>query len=143
MADSPTKRTLKLLRESGWIADVTERWVSFGKPPKGKDRPPGPSGVRKDLFGFGDVEAFKADSPGVLIVQATSTSNLSSRISKLLANDNARVWVGQPGRMLAVVGWRRYAKAIDRRFVRSTWRYITREDFEGAAQAAAGDSHDS
>ncbi len=138
MPESPTQRTLKHLRESGWIADVTERWVSFGTPKPGKPRKPGPSGVRKDLFGFGDVLAFKPDSPGVLIVQATSTANMSARVAKLLANDNARVWVSQPDRLLAVIGWRRYAKALDGKWVRLTWRWLTKEEFKVAVPDAAG-----
>lgn len=140
MADSPTQHTLKYLRDSGWIADVTERWVSFGKPKPGakpKAGKPGMSGVRKDLFGFGDIAAYRPDVSGVLIVQATSTPNMSARIAKLLANDNARKWVSQPWRAIAVVGWRRYAKAVKRKYVRPTWRCIALEDFEVAAQEAA------
>ena len=39
---SPTQRTLKRLRDLGYLAEVVERWNPHAK-------------VRNDLFGFGDV----------------------------------------------------------------------------------------
>jgi hypothetical protein len=66
-------RTLELLRELGYTADVVERWVPV----------PG-SKIRKDCFGVGDVIAAHP-AGGILLVQATSSDNLAARVTKAKA----------------------------------------------------------
>lgn len=70
---SPTQRTLKLLREQGYTAQVVERWCSFTK-------------RRHDLFGIIDVLAIKDGE--TLAVQTTSGSGVSARLKKMLAEEN-------------------------------------------------------
>ena len=70
---SPTARTLKLLRDDGWTADVVERWI------------PG-ANIRKDFLGIIDIIAIRRDT--TLAVQCTSGSNLSARIKKLSESPN-------------------------------------------------------
>ncbi len=67
---TPTQRTLKLMRERGWHAEVTEKWI------------PG-ANIRKDLWTFCDVLCLHPESGEILAVQTTSASNISSRIKKI------------------------------------------------------------
>ena len=67
---TPTQRTLKLMRERGWIAEVTEKWI------------PG-ANIRKDLWTFCDVLCLHPESGEILAVQTTSASNISARVRKI------------------------------------------------------------
>lgn len=67
---TPTQRTLKLMRERGWIAEVTERWI------------PG-ANIRKDLWTFCDVLCIHPESGEILAVQTTSASNMAARVKKI------------------------------------------------------------
>lgn len=68
MADSPTKRSLKKLREEGYLCQVVEHWNPFAR-------------VRQDLFGFIDIVAIK---DGVTLgVQTTTRANINARVVKI------------------------------------------------------------
>lgn len=88
---SPTARTLALLRQEGWTAQVVEHWNSFAR-------------VRKDLFGFVDVIAMKAGE-GILGVQATTGANVASRIEKIRNIEAHMIWLDVA--RLEVWGWRK------------------------------------
>ena len=90
---SPTARTLKHLRELGYLPCVVERWI------------PGAC-VRKDCFGFADVLAIRSDRIGVLAVQATTDDNMSARLKKARALPELAVWLKAGNRFL-VVGWKK------------------------------------
>lgn len=111
---SPTSRTLALLREQGWTAEVVERWIAQSR-------------TRKDLFGIADIVAFNERL--VMLVQTTSTPNMSVRISKIVAIPEAFEWQMHPNRLIAVIGWRKYRKAQDGKFWRPTVRYVGERDF--------------
>jgi hypothetical protein len=97
MAISPTQRSLKLLRDEGWTVSVVEYWQAVPGHPGG--------GVRKDLFGFGDLLALReGDKP--LIVQTTSGANLAARRDKIDASDAAKLWLTCGGR-IEIHGWRK------------------------------------
>jgi len=96
MASSPTSRTLELLRDTGWVADVVERWV-----PKTR--------VRRDLYGVIDVLAFHVEHSRILGVQATSGPNGAARTTKILKEPRARGWL-RAGGELEVWAWRRYVQ---------------------------------
>ena len=137
----PQERSLKSLREDGWIAEGVEKWKAFyGENPliakirevldfikaangngqnfnlasvetsllriveNSKSCPTG-AGVRSDLFGWCDILACK---PGIgfLGVQTTSSGHQAERVQKIIANDNARVWI-QSGGHIRVHGWRK------------------------------------
>lgn len=95
MATTPTSRTLQWLRDDGWIPAVVERWCSFSR-------------RRVDLFGFIDIVAIRPGSTGVLGVQATSGSNVASRVRKIKINGISDLWMGCQNE-LWVVGWRSVA----------------------------------
>ena len=90
MAGSPTERTLRELRRRGFLAAVVEKWNAF-------------SSVRVDLFGFADVIAVKPGE-GVLLVQTTSTGNVSARIRKMLPIESVLICL-QAGVAVQVWGW--------------------------------------
>lgn len=102
---SPTQRTLAYLRDLGYEATVCEYYNSFTR-------------KRNDLYGFGDIIAFRDDE--TLLVQATSTGNMRARVKKIHDIPAAWLWMGSPHRSLWVMGWKKYAQAVDRKFWRET-----------------------
>jgi hypothetical protein len=91
MAESSTSRTLKRLRDQGYLADVVEKWI------------PG-ANIRKDLFGFIDVMAIKDGE--TLAVQATSYPNVSARVKKISDHENIGS-VRDANWKIEVWGWRK------------------------------------
>ena len=86
---SPTQRSLKEMRDRGYICQVVERWNAYAK-------------IRQDLYNFGDVIAIR---PGeIVLVQATTTGNITKRHAKILLEPKAAVWKQAGGRIL-VHGW--------------------------------------
>jgi hypothetical protein len=78
---SPTQRSLKHLRESGYVCQVVERWNAFAH-------------IRQDLFGWIDIVAVHPEL-GILGVQTTTRENLNARMDKARGN-------------LALLSWRLY-----------------------------------
>src|SRR5258708_34076306 len=65
---SPTQRSLKHLREAGYLCQVTEHWNQWAR-------------VRQDLFGFIDILAIRDGE--ILAVQACIRSDVSTRAAKI------------------------------------------------------------
>lgn len=86
---SPTQRTLKYLRDQGYLAVVTERWNPFAN-------------VRNDLFGIVDVLAVRRGE--TLGVQCTSNPNVSARVTKIAEHDSTPR-LREAGWRLEVHGW--------------------------------------
>lgn len=106
MATSPTQNSLKKLRSEGYTVGIVEFWNSFTR-------------RRQDLFGFGDLLAFRKDE--FCIVQTTSASNFSARKKKIRANDVAKEWVNSGGHII-IHGWRKVkGRWTCREEVISTW----------------------
>lgn len=89
---SPTARSLAKLRKDGWTAATVEKWNGFIK-------------RRNDLYGFGDILAFKGDV--TLIVQSTSGGNVSARVEKIKLIPAADHWLQSETRRIVVHGWAR------------------------------------
>jgi len=81
------------MRKRGYLAQVTEHWVPVVR-------------IRRDLFGFIDVLC--VSPAGVVGVQATSGSNVASRVSKIAEHPNTPM-VRQAGIRILVHGWRKAA----------------------------------
>ena len=81
---SPTARTLATLRDMGYVAQTVERWNQYAR-------------VRQDLFGCIDVLAMHPEH-GLLAVQATSATNLSSRMAKCLEEPRCELFLRAGGR---------------------------------------------
>lgn len=95
MSGSPTTRSLAELRKRGCrLVAVTEKWNPHAK-------------VRQDLFGIIDVLAIGQDGE-VIAVQATSDSNVSSRVKKVQDSDAIAHLRVANIRML-VHGWKKNA----------------------------------
>lgn len=107
---NPTARSLIKLRAEGWIASVVEKWVPAS--PRGFAGPI----VRRDVFGFGDILAVHPIRRGALLVQSTSNSggNFSSRVAKIQASAEAKVWL-ESGNTIHVHGWAKRGKAGQRK----------------------------
>jgi hypothetical protein len=91
---SPTQRTLKHMRDLGYLAAITEHWNSFAR-------------IRQDLFGFVDVLCL--GNGETVAVQCTSGSNVSARVTKI-AESEATPEMRKAGWRIVVHGWRRNAQ---------------------------------
>jgi len=94
---SPTQRTLALLRDEGYLADVVEKWI------------PG-ANVRKDLWGWCDIVAIRDNT--TYAIQCTSDSNVAARVEKIEDSDTIAV-VRRAGWKVEVWGWKK---------VKNRWR---------------------
>lgn len=87
---SPTQRTLAHLRKNGWLCGIVEKWNPHAR-------------IRQDLFGFADVVGVLGNC--VTLIQTTSGSNMSARITKIRDNPNSKVWLASCNRSIFVHGW--------------------------------------
>jgi vacuolar-type H+-ATPase subunit F/Vma7 len=88
---SPTQRTLKHLRDSGYRAEVVERWNPHAR-------------IRQDLFTIIDVLALSETE--VVAVQTTSASNMKARINKISEADILPLLLKLEWRVI-VHGWKK------------------------------------
>jgi len=86
---SPTQLSLKKLRDEGYIAWVVETYNHITK-------------TRRDLWNFADILAIRKDD--ILAVQATSYSNISSRVKKISLAEDVDA-VREAGIRIEVWGW--------------------------------------
>lgn len=85
------QRSLKLMREQGFYAEIVEHWNAFSR-------------RKNDLFGFCDIFCIHEVSGDIKLVQTTSASNVSSRINKIMAHENLPL-VRKAGMGIEVHGW--------------------------------------
>jgi hypothetical protein len=88
---SPTARSLTWLRDRGFIADVTERWVPH-------------INRRRDLFGFADLLAAHPRDGLIMLVQVTSVAHVAHRLAKAKARPELAAWL-RAGGTFEVHGW--------------------------------------
>src|SRR5262249_12039540 len=62
------------------------------------------SGFRRDLFGCIDIIAARRGEPGILGIQATTLSHLSTRANKARARPELAVWLAAGG-LFECWGW--------------------------------------
>jgi hypothetical protein len=108
MAGSPTARSLAEMRGRGFTAAVTEHWNPFAH-------------IRQDLYGFIDILCFQPGQ-GTVAVQATSTSNIGSRIEKIKALPLAKKWLETENAIL-VHGWAKRGGRGERKL----WTLVEKE----------------
>jgi hypothetical protein len=89
---SPTSRTLDHLRRCGFVVEVVERWI------------PG-ANIRKDFLGCIDLISFHRSRPGIIGIQATSSSNLAARLAKAKSRPELAAWL-RAGGSFQVWGWK-------------------------------------
>lgn len=90
---TPYSRSKQKLESEGYLVARTEHWNSFVH-------------RRQDMFGIIDMVAIKETETGVLGVQVTSGSNVSSHIIKANGIDAVRVWC-TAGNRFQIHGWRK------------------------------------
>ena len=122
---TPTSRTLRHMRDDGWIAEVVEKWVPMAR-------------IRRDLFGCIDIVAVKAGER-ICGIQATSGSNVNARIKKSLAEPRLKTWLEAGGRF-AVMGWAKKGPRGGRKTWQPIWKEITHADFNDARNASGASS---
>jgi hypothetical protein len=101
LANSPTQRSLALLRKDGWTCTVTEKYNPFAQ-------------TRQDLFGFIDIVCLRGGEGGILGVQTTTGSNLSARLKKIKAIPEYKLWLESGGR-IEIHGWGKKGKVGKRK----------------------------
>lgn len=98
---TPTQLSLRDLRADGYTAEVVEKWNPHAR-------------IRQDLFGIIDIVALKgADT---LAVQATTDSNVSSRVHKIADSPNVAA-IREAGWRIEVWGWKKAGRIWERRTV--------------------------
>ena len=75
---SHMERTLKRLRDEGYLVAKVEHWNPFAH-------------KRQDLFGFIDVLAIKKNQP-ILAVQVCGDDSRAAHVASLESNEAFRVW---------------------------------------------------
>ena len=93
---SNTSRTLKFLREEGYVCDIVEKWVSAPWHPSG--------GFRRDYLNFLDIIAINEEE--TVGVQSCG-QNFSEHNRKIISNEHAPLWVRPHHRSLWLIGWRK------------------------------------
>ena len=91
MATSPTQRSLKLLRDEGFLVSVVEHWNPHAR-------------IRQDMFGCIDLVAL--GNGQTIGVQTTSYSNMSARRNKIAENP-ALEEMSKSGWIVEVHGWKK------------------------------------
>lgn len=112
---SPTQRSKALLTVQGFHVAVVEHWNAFAK-------------VRQDLFGFGDLLAFRPGQPGSVIVQTTSATNAAKRRQKILGNQLALDWL-KAGNWIRLDSWGQRGPKGQRKMWTANSEYITLDQF--------------
>jgi hypothetical protein len=90
---TPTGRTLAYLRDAGYLADVTERWIPHRN-------------IRRDLFGIGDVLAVHPARQEFLLIQATTAAHVGDRLARVKGKRRPELtsWL-QAGGRFECWGW--------------------------------------
>lgn len=108
-----TQRSLKYLRDNGWICHIVEKYIKY---------PGMPFGKRIDAFGIGDLLACRppkwelVDSKpeivrpaAIALVQCfpnNSGTGFADHRAKILAIPEAEIWIRSGGKIL-LQGWRK------------------------------------
>jgi len=96
---STLARSLKLLRDEGWIAAKVEHWNPFAK-------------IRQDLFGFIDIVALSMSTDyedgQICGIQVVNT-HLPEHITKIRENKAAQAWIAC-GAGIIIHNWKQRSK---------------------------------
>ena len=83
-ASLPVQRTLAALRKEGWDADVAEKWIAF---PSKRPEFGGAPGIRRDLHGFVDVDAFHPERGHLYVQCSDDAGGMAKHVAKMLGED--------------------------------------------------------
>jgi len=94
-----------MMRQLGYITDRAEQDLFFPERDKVTGQPTGMMiRQKKDLFGFADWVAARANEPGTVYGQSTTVSHQANRMAKILASPMAPILL-QAGNRILVHGW--------------------------------------
>lgn len=85
--------SLKLMRERGYLVDITEQWIPRAN-------------IRKDLWSFCDALCVHRETGELVAVQTTTSSNMAARIAKIAGLESVPI-VRRAGVRILVHGWRK------------------------------------
>ena len=88
---SPTVRSLKYLRQLGYLAEPCERWIPRLE-------------IKRDLLGVADIIACHPRDKVFLLVQATSIAHVGDRLARCRKSPQLAAWLKAGGRFV-VQGW--------------------------------------
>jgi hypothetical protein len=95
---TPTARSMKWLRDRGWIVARVEQRLII---------PDAPYPITRDAFGFGDLLAAHRLG-GIVLIQATDLTSITKRAEKILRDPkvatNAACWL-RAGGTIMLHGW--------------------------------------
>ena len=93
---SPLQRSMKQLRDEGWLVEKVEHWNSWGK-------------IRQDLFGFLDLLCIHREDKHTLGVQVTTMGQKQPHLRKIRSNKTYPL-LKQAGWMIQLHSWRKLKK---------------------------------
>ena len=94
MAESPTKLTLRHLRDQGYTCQVVEVWNPHAR-------------IRQDLFGIVDVLGVRDGE--TIAVQTTSASHVAERVRKIAESEHIAA-IRSAGWTVHVHGWEKVGR---------------------------------
>lgn len=96
---------MQRMRQLGYLTDRAEQDLFFPERNKLTGQPTGMMmRQKKDLFGFADWVAVRANEPGTVYGQSTTVAHQADRLAKILNSPVAPV-VLQAGNRILVHGW--------------------------------------
>lgn len=120
MSSTPMAMSLDYLRKQGYFCWVTEHSPRI--PGRGDLK------IKRDLFGFADLICLREH---VLLVQTTSTANISARIKKIQSSE-AFEWAKRAGMLIHVHGWGAGGvRVIDMTNEKIDWSAVLRRKHKG------------
>jgi len=112
-----SSKTLKHLRDEGYIAEVVERKIPYGF-------------ISIDYIGCIDIIAFHEEKKETLGVQVTTNAHVSDHVKKILAEPRVLSWI-KAGNRMVIHAWAKKGKAGKRKLWTLTEREIRMSDFIG------------
>jgi len=103
---SATQKSLKKLRDEGYLCEVVEKTIPY-------------CFIKKDLFGFIDILAIRDNE--VSAVQTTSGANSATRVHKIKAHENYPK-VKKLGWKIVVHGWRQLQEKYKNGNPKKVWK---------------------
>lgn len=114
-----SSRSLKLLRDAGYIAEVVEKNIPH-------------TFIKKDFIGCIDIIAFHEGKQETIGVQVTTDTGgqMSKHFQKIMAEPRILKWL-RAGNKMVIHAWAKKGKAGTRKLFTLRERHITVHDFKG------------
>ena len=124
MPSKTIQRSVKYLKDNGYLVQIVERWNHFAK-------------VRQDMFGWIDIVAVKPGKP-ILGVQTTTGNMAAVRLDKARGNEALKAWISGGGQ-LVVHSWDKRGPRGKRKVWTVVERWVSMSDLESVPQLQASE----